>query len=206
MDAICADCIKELKYHTPSPLMTLLARYTGMRAGELPVLRWSDIVTDRDGVRYIHIHRQQSKVNGSTFEELPFTKDERSNPHGGRYFPVTDQIQQVLDLIQERIPMCEKGYLFHLNGVPISKDSYEQNLSRRCKRLGIPKGNNHAFRMALNSELIDLGFSTAERAVLLGHTVRTNEQVYSLAGTHRVRGIGKRLKEKNTYSIYSISA
>ena len=119
---------------------------------------------------------------------------------------MTDQIQQVLDLIQERIPMCEKGYLFHLNGVPISKDSYEQNLSRRCKRLGIPKGNNHAFRMALNSELIDLGFSTAERAVLLGHTVRTNEQVYSLAGTHRVRGIGKRLKEKSTYSIYSISA
>ena len=183
----------------PTALMALLASYTGMRAGELPALRWSDIVTDRDGQQYIHIHRQQSLCD-STYTELPYTKDERRDPHGGRYFPITPLIQDILNLIRDRLGECDEGFIFHDHGTWIKKDTYEQNLSRRCERLGITKGNNHAFRMALNSQLIDLGLSSAERAVLLGHTVRTNEQVYSLAGTHRVRRLAAKLTDSTTYS------
>ena len=63
---------------------------TGVRVGEIPVLKWDDI-TDKG----VHIHRQQrsTKVKGQkkTLEELPFTKNERRHPKDGRYFPVTQR-------------------------------------------------------------------------------------------------------------------
>lgn len=170
-------------------LMTLFASYTGMRAGEICALHKDDIVVDKDGNEYLHIHRQQSKM---PLVELPYTKDERHKPKGGRYFPISPEIKTIL--FQSQSLEGESEYVFHdRQGNWINKDTYEQNLNRRCKRLGINKSNNHAFRMALNSYFIDKGLSSAERAVLLGHTVRTNEQVYSLAGVHRVKTIAKKL-------------
>jgi len=67
-------------------------------------------------------------------------------------------------------------YLFHDKGASgmIFKDSYELNLRRRCKRLECILTNNHAFRMAFNSKLIEYGFSFADRALILGHDVQTN--------------------------------
>ena len=67
--------------------MSMMASCTGMRAGELPVIHWSDI-----GDKFIHIHRQQLKStdeNGKEiFYEVGYTKDERTHPHGGRFFPI----------------------------------------------------------------------------------------------------------------------
>ncbi|MCR5739429.1 MAG: hypothetical protein K6G43_06385 [Lachnospiraceae bacterium] len=68
----------------------------------------------------------------------------------------------------------------------IFKDSYELNLRRRCKRLGCIPTNNHAFRMAFNSKLIEFGFSSADRALILGHDVQTNEAHYSLPDKRRL--------------------
>jgi len=67
------------------------------------------------------------------------------------------QCQEILDLVFQ-LP-GESDYLFHYkDGRTVTTDTYEQNLSRRCKRLGISTTNNHAFRIAFNSHLIKLGF------------------------------------------------
>ena len=190
---IAADAIKEPL--NPRALMALMAKETGLRSGELAALHKSDIKGN-----YIHVHRQQrkDKEDGQSqlFFELSYTKEERMNPHDGRYVPITEECRKAIDLAL-MLP-GESEYLFHDKGKMVSKDSYLQNLKRRCRRLGIQTTNNHAFRMAFNLRMINLGLSSADRALILGHEVQTNEAHYSLTDKRRlaqIRGLLTNEKE-----------
>ena len=143
-----------------------MAEHTGMRVGELVALHKSDVYPDKG---YIHVHRQQHPLYDSEghlhFEELPFTKDEKKHPHGGRKVPILPECQRVIDLAMEL--KGESEYLFHdAKGKWVSEDSYLANLRKRCRRVArevlkdeslteeekqeladIPT-NNHAFRIA----------------------------------------------------------
>ena len=179
------------KLPNPRAFMILLAIETGMRAGELCALHWDDI-SETD----IHIHRQQllRTRNGKRegFYEVLYTKDERRHPHGGRYIPRTPEVNQVLELAK-KLPGTSQ-YIFHdKEGNPITKDSYELHLRRSCRRLGIKTTNNHAFRIAFNSKLIERDLSSADRALILGHAVQTNEQRYSVSDKRRLESIRQRI-------------
>lgn len=187
----------DLMKHTDNPraLMGLLAKETGMREGELAAIHRSDVDDE-----YIHIHRQQvlkKKQNGQSqrYYEVTYTKDERMHPHGGRKFPVTDQIRKIVELA-DKIP-GKSEYLFHDpgNAEPVKKDTYCKYLHKHCKKLGFETTNNHAFRMALNSRMIAKGLSPADRALLLGHSVETNERHYSLADPRRLEDISEIMRE-----------
>ncbi|MBP5309006.1 MAG: tyrosine-type recombinase/integrase [Lachnospiraceae bacterium] len=180
----------------PRVLMALLAKETGMRVGELCALHTEDISSD-----FIHVHRQQviaEGKNSKTMEEVPYTKDERLHPHNGRFIPITDEARRVINLAQ-KIP-GKSPYLFHDIGSEkmIAKDGYIHNLKRRCKRLGCVPTNNHAFRMAFNSKLINYGFSASDRALILGHEVQTNETHYSLTDKRKLEDIKNRLKKEES--------
>lgn len=194
LESIRQDCMMHLK--DPFALMTLASSYSGLRAGELPVLRKSDDLGD-----FLHVHRQQRKEkdeNGHQFfYELPHTKDERLHPHNGRLVPITPELREILDHANNLPGKSE--YTFHnKKGEPLLADSYEQNLRRRCKRLEISTSNNHAFRIAYNSKLIELGFSAAERALILGHEVQTNENIYSVTDKRQLVDIRNRLIGNNS--------
>ena len=75
----------------------------------------------------------------------------------------------------------------------VNKASYDRYLHRLCVRLGTNAKNNHAFRIAFNTRLIGLEFSPSDRALLLGHTVQTNEATYSVSDKRRLDGIRERL-------------
>ncbi len=175
----------------PRALMRLFSMETGMRVGELPAVHKSDI---RDG--FIHVHRQQvhdwNEEGHLCFMEVPYTKDEKKHPHDGRYVPITAEAQKVIDAAMELPGTSE--YLFHDNGKMVTKMSYEQNLKFFCRRLGLTTTNNHAFRMAFNSRLIELDFSASDRALILGHQVQTNETHYSLTDKRRLGKIKERLQ------------
>ena len=155
---------------------------TGVRVGEIPVIRWEDITE-----KGVHIHRQQrsTKVAGQkkTLEELPFTKNERRHPKNGRYFPITDEIAEILDEIrakQEKLGIKSEYVFCREDGNWFDKDIYAQRFRRLCERMGYSITNNHAFRMSLNSNVfIPLGLPVTQRAYLLGHSVETNERFYS---------------------------
>ena len=194
----------------PRALLMMLARETGMRAGELVALQNCDVSSDM-----IHIHRQllnqkTSDISASlnSYHEVPYTKDERQHPHGGRYYPIDDHIRRILELARN-IP-GDSSYVFHEPNdcSPIKKDGYEQYLSRLCRRLGISVTNNHGFRMHRNSEFIAIGLSSAERAVLLGHAVQTNERFYSLADQRLLSSIVQKLAlpDKPTGTDYPLIA
>ena len=181
LESIRQDCMMHLK--DPFALMTLASSYSGLRAGELPVLRKSDDLGD-----FLHVHRQQRKEKDNNGHQFP---------HNGRLVPITPELREVLNYANT-LP-GESEYIFHdKKGGPLQADSYEQNLRRRCKRLEISTSNNHAFRIAYNSKLIELGFSAAERALILDHEVQTNENSYSVTDKRQLVDIRNRLIGKNS--------
>lgn len=82
----------------------LLSIETGVRAGVLPALKWSDIHDN-----YIHIHAQQlsnKRKGGKEYYLADWTKDEKGISKGGRRFPLTKEIKSLLDelkALQERV-------------------------------------------------------------------------------------------------------
>ena len=91
----------------------------------------------------------------------------------------------------------DSPYLFHdsnsSNMVPT--DGYVHNLNNRCQRLGCVPTNNHAFRIAFNSRLIEMGFSPSDRALILGHSVQTNETWYLKRDKRRLADIRSRIAD-----------
>lgn len=165
---------------------------TGMRAGELPSLKWSDIKSD-----HIHIHSQQLNhkfKGGKEYYYAGWTKNEKGISMGGRKFPLTNAIKAILDELKalQNTLGIESEYIFcHENGEWIKTDAYETCLRRMLSSLGFSVTNNHALRMSLNSNVfIDkYGIPVTERARLLGHSVETNLRHYSFAGKDNLQDI-----------------
>ena len=178
------------KEKSPRALMILLASHTGMRVAELPALHWEDI---EDG--WIHIHRQI--VYGATrgeVREKDYTKDERASPKGGRRFPITEEIREVLEMAK-KLP-GESDYVFHgKHGEIIKPDGYHQHLRRLCHKLGIKTTNNHAFRMMVSAQLRADGFTSEELSLLLGHSVETNERRYSRRDRRKLDAIEEKMRK-----------
>ena len=159
-------------------------------AGELPALHWEDI---EDG--WIHIHRQV--VYGASRKEIKlkdYTKDERASPKGGRRFPITEDIKEVLE-VAKKLP-GESDFVFHgKRGEVIKPDGYHQHLRRLCRKLGIKTTHNHAFRMMTNGELRAAGFTSEELSLLLGHSVETNERRYSRRDRRKLDAIEEKMRK-----------
>ena len=162
----------------------LFAIETGMRAGELPALKWSDIHDN-----YIHIHAQQlsnKRKGGKEYYYADWTKDEKGVSRGGRKFPLTKTIKTILDELKavQESKMIHSEFVFcNTDGEWIKTDAYITCLRRMLTSLGFNITNNHAFRMSLNSIVLagKLNLPVAKRAELLGHSVETNMMYYTYA-------------------------
>lgn len=133
------------KKYDPIGYAMLFSIETGVRVAEIPPLRWSDITE-----KGIHIHRQQRmtriKGEGRTFEELPYTKNERLHPKGGRFFPITDVIEDILTELkelQEKLGISSEFIFCDEKGDWLNKETYSQRLRRMCRRIGYEITNNH---------------------------------------------------------------
>ena len=161
----------------------LFAIETGVRAGELCALKWSDVNNEA-----IHVHSQQltNKIKGGKeYYLVPYTKNEKGESEDGRDFPLTKKLKALLLEIREKQAALgiESEFIFcHENGEWIKTDAYESFLRRLCSSKGFKVTNNHALRMSLNSNvLIPMGISPADRAAMLGHSIETNLRFYSFA-------------------------
>ena len=159
-------------------LMGLLASYTGMRASELPALMWEDIKDN-----HIHIHQMQTRNDGehgdARFEIVPWLKEEKGSPRGGRSIPfLTDDIPQLFNLIKE----IQKAFGIESEWVfPDSNSlSYERSMYKLCKKLGFETTNNHAFRKAFNMWMLSMGLNVADRSKILGHSPSVNLDHYTV--------------------------
>ena len=184
-----------MKHKTnPHAVAMLVSMQTGMRAGELASLKVTDISDD-----FIHVHSQQvrrmTKDGHQQFEYAGYTKNERHNPKGGRYVPITEECKDALTIAEELPGTSE--FVFHgKDGSPIQKDSYEQYLRRVCKKLGIEITHNHAFRVAFNARLIADDIDGNDRSLILGHSAQTNERHYSFSDQRRLDRIKQKMTKK----------
>ena len=186
-----------MKHKTnPHAIAMLISMQTGMRAGELAALKTSDIL---DG--YIHVHSQQLRRNDEeghqVFSYAGYTKNERQNPKGGRYIPITDECQEALQIAEAL--QGESTFVLHQkDGSPIQKDSYMQYLRRVCHSLGIEITHNHAFRVAFNARLIADDIDGNDRSLILGHSMQTNERHYSFSDQRRLDRIKQKMTNKQS--------
>lgn len=193
IDRIREDCLKDKD--NPRALMILVAIETGLRAGELPALLKTDDLGD-----YLHVHRQQLKDkddNGQIYYyDVSYTKDERLHPHNGRFVPITPACREALDLAKS-LSGNNEHIFYNKKGLPIQRDSYAQSLHRRCVKLDTGPKHNHAFRVAFNSRMINLDIGAADRALILGHEVQTNETHYSVTDKRHLGDLRDRLLGNN---------
>lgn len=155
---------------------------TGMRVAELCALRWADI----DNIK-IHIHAQilNKDCDGkNNYYYEPSTKNEKGVSKGGRMFPQTEKIKSLLDGIrnlQEQNDVATEWVFGRNDGSWMTTDGYYECLYKVCReKLGLPITNNHAFRKALNSDVLAPKMSAKQRADLLGHSEQCNQDYYTL--------------------------
>ena len=168
------SCYSRCKY----ALMGLLASYTGMRASELPALLWEDVKDN-----YIHLHQMQirhdGKHNDERFEIVPWLKEEKGQPRGGRIIPFLST--NIFELLSE-IKDIQNGFGIESERIFPDTDtiSYERSLYKVCKKLGYEITNNHAFRKGFNMWMLSLGLNVADRARILGHSTAVNLDRYTV--------------------------
>ena len=189
LELIRNKCLERINRYTydVNAFAILFVSYTGLRAGEIPTLKWNDI---NFSLGEIHIHTSQVFRNGS-YESVPYTKDEKGIPQGGRKFPINNKIEKILrDLQQKQHELgINSEYVFcKKDGTCMRTDSYASALRKLCigdkskgqNGLGLHLCNNHAFRIAFNSYvLVPIGLPSTKRAELLGHSPKVNEENYT---------------------------
>lgn len=160
------------------PYAILFAAYTGVRVGELSVLKWDDIRVDPvTGCSFILINRSES-YNPATHEyELRDIKN-----HKDRIFPVTTQIQELLDTlkqVQMEHDICGEWLFPDGKGGHIHKNPIRDYLRVRCEKAGITEKGTHTLRRTFNSDLRTSGVSSIMAASLIGNSTFVNDQHYT---------------------------
>lgn len=174
--------INLLKYDH-NGLMILFSMETGMRSAELCALKWKDI-----SERSIRIHSQiVSEVTEKGHREYryePSTKNEKGVSKGGRVFPNTDAMKEILSItkaLQEKNNIKSEYVFCNSNGDFSNGDAYRKALEAVCDKLHLRVKNNHAIRMYFNSYVLleKCGFTVEKRAKLLGHSPEVNMKYYT---------------------------
>lgn len=150
----------------------------GCRPGELVALKWSDIIEDTKGNKLLKIYAQQRDCRkGKGFEYVRYTKNEKGISKGGRYFPVTKQLEDILDELRalQKINHITSDFIFcnrEGNWIPV-KD-YLKALKSICDSLGLESKGSYAFRRAINAALDEGGMTAASRGKAIGNSAHTN--------------------------------
>lgn len=195
------DFVKHPTYMPPYAIM--LVAYTGMRVGELAVLKWTDIKSDPvSGLSFFAIHRSEIYIVAEKrYEVVDHTKN-----HKNRVYPITPQIKELLDKIREVYADngIETEWIFAAeDGSNIHKRNICDCLKNRCKQIGISTRGMHAFRRQLNSDMRCDGVSPVITSSLIGNTLKVNAEHY----TFDVYGLDEKAKivEKTNLKRKSIA-
>ena len=176
--------VNEMRYDV-NGYAILFSSETGLREGEIPSLKWSDIEGNA-----IHIHSQQNderRDGVKVYYYNPTTKNEKGVSNNGRYIPLTNRISHILAELkakQKALGIDSEWVFCKEDGTWTTTAAYYEALYKVTHKLGLRLSNNHAFRMALNSYVyVPMGLPVTERAKILGHSVDTNLRHYTFART-----------------------
>jgi len=140
----------------------VIAFNTGMRAGEIRLLKWSYI----------------DRKNG--FIRLPEEVTKESKP---KNIPINHHVKTLLDGIPRNIT---HGYVITYKGNPIKTyGGLKGSFKTACKNAGIPKGLKtpngiifHDIRRTVKTNMLDAGVDKVYRDLILGHSQKGMDVYY----------------------------
>ncbi len=143
---------------------------TGLRAGELIGLRWSDIDFDE---RTIKIQRSM-EFRYSTKEWMTGPPKSKS---GNRTIPLTDEAVRILENQRAKnkqinpVPIEWRETVFLCrNGTPVKNSAYDTALSQFCDQAGIPRISMHILRHTFATRCIEAGMKPKTLQTIMGHS------------------------------------
>ena len=145
---------------------------TGVRVGELSVLKFSDI---GDGV--IHIQRTEHKCKGSNGKWQIVIKETPKTEAGNREVIIPPQALETIEMIRSLNPTGE--YLFMNNGKRIRSNTFNKRLTDVCAKAGILHHSTHKIRKTYGTTLIDCDVLDSIVAEQMGHKdINTTRKYY----------------------------
>ena len=141
--------------------------YTGMRVGEASAFSLGDIHGDE-----VFVHRTVVRTDKG-YEVMNWTKTDA----GTRTLPLQPQAQEAINrqrqieelLRTDRIVDLEKPIFRMPKGGVIRPDRVNTEILRICKKAGVEKFTNHAFRATYISILVNSGLPLTDVLALSGH-------------------------------------
>lgn len=161
IDLAWKDFHGSVKQYELSPLALIFQFYTGLRIGELCCVRYEDVEGD-----YIHIQRM---LRRDTKEVVPHTKTDC----GDRYVYLTNKAKHIISVAKNRqdlLSVDTEGFIFSINGLPLTERCIIDLLKKYSKRLGIQYRSSHKVRKTYGSNLLDSGISINTTRIMLGHS------------------------------------
>lgn len=162
----CERCKKSYYYN-----VFRFAIATGMRAGEIGALRYSDIINDM-----IHVERTITRTELGNYVVGQDAKTEA----GRRIIPVNDQIREILadqKTLNEMMNETMEKNVISINELIfkaperglLMATSIDREIKRICKTVGIEPFTMHGFRDTFATRCIENGMNPKTLQELLGH-------------------------------------
>lgn len=174
------EVIKLAKYLRDHPTMhnlgLLLLFDTGMRVGELCVLKPENITKEGIVINSTEIYYKDPDTNRTVFE----IKDTPKMGADERTIIIPEQTRAIIKRIRLMNPFGE--YLFMKDGKRINSTRFNYHLYKACREVRIPERSTHKIRKTYASKLIDGDVEEALIRSQMGHTdIKTTKDYYYYA-------------------------
>lgn len=156
------DYVKKVKRYELSPLALLFQFETGLRIGELCVVKYNDV----ESLNYIHIQRMLQKETG---KEVNHTK----TSDGDRQIYLTKEAKRLISICKQRqleLGVPSDGYIFSINGKSLIHYPVEDLYRKYCAKMGIVQKGSHKARKTYISALIDGKVNINTVRTMAGHS------------------------------------
>lgn len=155
-----ADFENRTKTYVLSPLAVLFQFETGVRIGELCVLRYEDVHGD-----YLRVQRMYRRDNKET---VPYTK----GSYGDRDVILTSEAKRIIKIcrrFQKENGAPKDGYIFSIDDNPCSYYAISDLYRKYCSKLGIEMKSSHKVRKTVITALLDGDVNVNSVREMAGH-------------------------------------
>ena len=156
----------------------LLSLYTGMRLGELLVLKWSDIDFKN---KLIHVQRTTCRVMAENNKTI-IIEDTPKSKSSIRDLPLTNFLISLLKEMKQFQKNNSEYVISRAIGKRIENRSYQESFKRLLKRLKIKHYGFHSLRHTFATRSLEIGIDIKTLSELMGHsnpTITLNRYVHS---------------------------